>query len=320
MNQNEKNKLTQSGNGETQELVVRADFGEVFVKQTEEGHFLRPVKAKLPLLESAGHFYWISGNYAISAAGYVHLNKVASINLVTPKTISVDGVEQPNPYVERNRKTKVIETVNVRKIGIGFSPMGNITVVDKSLFYNCYTYFIESIRAKMKKKKQGSEDLLYPDCAFIGTKFDKPGNKSGKWAFYEIASPLGIWVDYTHEAIISCIDDHTQRQRFGDRIAQKIVERNILKDHPAIGVSQVEDVSGEQKKRKGYATVYGYRHEFGPREINDIADQAERGSQEIEVKAEVLKVDPEEENKIIKEAADEEEFSLRRQGAENGSS
>ena len=316
MKNNEKNKLAQRSNGETQEVIVRADFGEVFVKQTEEGHYLRPVKARLPLSESAGHFYWISGNHTISAAGYVHLNRVASINLVTPRTISVDGIEQPNPYVERNRKTKVIETVNVRKIGIGFSPMGNITVVDKSLFYNLYTYFIESIRAKMKKKKDGSEELLFPDCAFIGTKNDKP-TKSGKWAFYEIEAPLGIWVDYTHEAIISCIDDHTQRQRFGDRIAQKIVERNILKDHPAIGVSQVEDVSGDFKKKKGYATVYGYRHEFGPREINDILSQAEKGSQEIEIKAEVLKeVDPEEENQIIKETATElEDFALKREEA-----
>jgi hypothetical protein len=308
MRKSQTNGLERRTNGPTEEVALTADFGTVFIKRTESGQYLRPIKAKLTLFEKAKHFYWIAGSYAISASGYTHLNKVSSINLITPKTVSVDGREQPNPYVERGRN-KLIETVNVRKIGIGYSPVGNITVIDKTLFYNIYTYFIESLQSKMKKQEykngQPTGKLLYPDCAEVGHRLEKP-KKPGKWAFFEIASPIGIWADYTHPAIIACLEDHTQRQRFGDRIAQKIVERNILKDHPAIGISHLDDVTGEQGKRKGNVTVFGFRHEFGPRDISDIASQAERGDQEIEVKAEVVRVDPEEESEVIRETADEE--------------
>nr|NIO43373.1 hypothetical protein [Burkholderiales bacterium] len=90
-----------------------------------------------------------------------------------------------------------------------------------------------------------------------------------------------------------------QRQRFGDRIAQKIVERNLLKDHPAIGVAQVAPREG-----KARVTVYGYRHMMGPQEIRDVTAQAERG-EEVVVSKEELVAAPEEEQGAIVEAAEE---------------
>lgn len=272
--------------------LVRLEFADVFVR-TEGNILLNPFHAKIKLAEKAGHLYQIKGKYAITSTGYIHLNKVASINLVTPQMVMIDGVAKPNPYVERNPKTKSIETVNVRKMGVGYSPIGNITVIDKTLFYNIYTYFIQAIQSKMKKNDK---------CAFIGTRLDKPGEKkSGRWAWYETERPLGIWVDYTSQPIMDALEDHTQRQRFGDRIAQKIVERNILKDHPAIGISQPDVSQGVAE-----VVVYGWRHKSRPSDVQDIMMKAEHGAPDLKPEAEIITVEPEEEEKVVEETKVEE--------------
>lgn len=289
----------------TDKVMLTADFAKLYIK-VKGNEIMRPVRAQMALLEQAGHFYKIQNKHSISAEGYTHLNKVASVSIVTPQKVMVDGREQPNPYIERNEKTKMIEGVHIRKIGIGLSPIGNITVRDKSLYYHIYSYFIQSIQAKMDRfiweGRKKTDKKEFPDCAEIGIARRKP-EKKGRWAFFPTASPLGIWVNYEDPAIIDCLKEHTQRQRFGDRIAQTIVERNILKDHPAIGVSRVHPNTAG----KAYVTVYGYRHEYGPSQIAEIMDQAERGSETIDIKSEVIdKMDTEEEMEVVKETAETE--------------
>jgi len=275
-------------------LVLRAEFADVYIS-AYGGELMRPVRAQFKLSEKKGHYYIIQKKAVISSTGYIQLNKAASVNIVTPKSVIVDGKEEKNPYVERHASTRAIESVAVRKIGIGFSPIGNMTVIDKTLFYNIYTYLIQSLQAKMSaklwdnKNRRMSDKPKYPNCAFVGTMDDKP--EKGKWVFYLTAEPLGIWADYSHPAILACLDEHTQRQRFGDRTAQKICERNILRDHPAIGV----DTVFPDKNGMASVNVYSWRHELNPQNLDDILRQAEKGSKEIEIKAEVVEPSPEEE-------------------------
>jgi len=274
-------------NQKTKELALRADFGTVYCKASGN-QLMRPIKASIKLKESRGHLYSFGNKTYIAGPGYIVLNKVASISLVTPRTVVVDGREELNPYVERNKKTRAIEAVAARKIGIGYSPMGNITVIDKTLYYNIYTYLIQSIQSKMKK------DNRQKKCAFIGTVDDKPGES---WVFFETVSPLGIWANYKDEKIIECLEEHTRMQRFGERIAQKICERNILRDHPAIGVARVPAENGD-----AMVTVYGWRHELGPSDLRNVMAQAEAGAEEIEVKKETIAPELHE----VKEAVEEE--------------
>jgi len=291
--------------------LVQLDFGKIFLLRDGDT-FLSPFYGKIKLYESKGHLYPFKGKHVVTARGYIQLNKIASINVLTPQTIVVDGVAQPNPYVERERSTKMIVTVNVRKIGIGYSPIGNITIVDKTLFYNIYTYFIQSIQKKIKDAKSNKEP-----CAFIGTKqSDLPDY--GSWVFYKTMSPLGIWVNYTDKEIESCLEDHTQRQRFGDRIAQTIVERNIYKDHPAIGVTTVE-AEGRDKEHTAEVIVHGYRHPMKSDRINHILEQAEKGSPDLDIKAEVLDdVDLDAEKEAIQEeSVDDKDGTLFDKGEDS---
>jgi hypothetical protein len=296
--------------GQEKLVALKVDFGSIYVRIKGE-QILRPIKAEMMLYEKLGHIYKVADKYAITASGYTHLNKVASISIVTPQRVVIDGVAKPNPHIERNSDTKAIETVNIRKIGIGYSPAGNVTVIDKTLFYNVYTYFIQSIQAKMKRKKWDdkskrlSDEPMYPNCAVTGIAGERP-KIEGSWAFFPTAPPLGLWVNYKDPAILDCLEEHTQRQRFGDRIAQKIVERNILKDHPAIGLSNVFPKDGTSGTY-AFVTVYGYRHEFEAPNIAEILEQADKRSDTFETTAEVIdQVEEHEEKAAINEVVTEE--------------
>jgi hypothetical protein len=300
-------------NGDKKKLALTADFGMIYTI-VHGGQIMAPVHATMTLYAGLGHIYKQAGydqeakekvdKYLITASGYKHLNKVASISLVTPQSVIVDGRPVPNPHIERNPRTKAIESVNIRRMGIGFSPTGNIVVIDKTLFYNVYTYFIQSLQAKMKRaewktengKRIKTETKEFPNCAVYGIEPEKPEQK-GAWAFFPTEPPLGIWVNYEDQATIDCLEEHTQRQRFGDRMAATIVDRNILKDHPAIGATQVFPKQG-QGGIQASVDVYGYRADNSPRDISSIMRQAEQGeaSKDFEIKAEVIgAVDAEEE-------------------------
>ena len=296
---------------EEKQVVLTTDFCDLYVK-VRNGQILKPVRGFFTLYHKLGHLYKIKNSYSISSTGYRLLNKVASVSLATPEKVIVDGRDQPNPYIERNDETKMIEIVWIRKVGIGYSLVGNIVAIDKTLCYNIKTYFLQSIQAKMKKVEwkngQATDKLLHPNCAKLGIEEKEPKGE-GDWAFFKVEPPLGIWVNYSDPAILDCMEEHTQRQRFADRIAQTIVERNILKDHPAISVSKVEP-----KKKDNlvvaYVPVYGFRHELEAPNIKEILLQLEKGEETIDVQAEVIDEVPREDEKeaiqdIVKEDKEE---------------
>lgn len=285
-----------------QTAIAKVDFGDVFVKIAADGKTLRPIKADMMLFEKEKQIYKIKGDtFGITGDGYAKMNKIASITLTTPPFVIVDGVQKPNPYIERNPKTRMIESVFVRKIGFGYSPAGNIVAIDKTLYYHVYAYFIQSVQAKMNRTKWESgrptDQKEFPDAARTGTKDEKPTDvPNAKWAFFPTIEPLGIWINYADPAIEAVLDEFTQRQRFGDRIAQSIVERNILKAHPAIGISSGKVVS-DQRGTYMNVTAYGFRTDETPK-----AMEAAFAKGEAVVEAEtIIDIKPEDEKAAIAE-------------------
>lgn len=321
-------------------VALTADFGTVYIKADKTGAIMRPIKADISLFEKMGHLYSLPGkgwkakgktkkgdpatsqypeegdfegpatrDFSISSAGYTQLNKVAGITILTPQQVVVDGKDRPNPHIERDPETKAITAVNLRKIGLGYSPAGTLVAVDKTLFYNIYTYFIQSIQAKMKRTqwKDGhpTGNKEFPDCAIYGTK-EKTPEKKGSWAFFPTQPPLGLWINYEDQAIIDCLEEHTQRQRFGDRIAQTIVDRNILKDHPAIGVARVFAKEGQQGWT-ATVTVYGYRHDAAPADLGRMLTEADKGAGDLAIERKVgavTDIDQGEEKAALREVDD----------------
>ncbi len=305
-------------------IALVANFGKVYCK-VQGGKFLSAVQSEMTLYKDLGHFYstytgkdrktneWIIKTH-ITAQGYRHLNRVPAISIVQPQSVVVDGCLVPNPHIERDAKTRAILSVNLRKMGIGYSPLGNIVVVDKTLFFNVYTYLIQDVQKKMKddKKEKNGKDGQFSapakkvPCGIYGIASKAPGI-DGSWYFLPTEGELGIWINYEDRDIIDCLNEHTQRQRFGDRIAQTIVERNILKDHPAIAVSEIlTNQSGD----KATVTVYGFRNDLRPQDLNDIMTQAEQDGNDgkYEVKKETItQVDADDERAARAAEAEAEE-------------
>lgn len=282
------------GNGK--EIATLGD-GQVFIRRDEKG-VAKSFKATVQLSQALGEVVVVQDKAIVTAAGYNKLNQLATVNILTPPSCIVDGVEQSNPHVERHPQTKVIQTVNVRKIAFGFSPTGNMVAIDKTLFFNIYTYFLQDLQAKIKK---------YPACGCLGVKDSKPpmiSYQSQEWkttaqgkrycepgavktidikekpmAFYSIEEPVGIWVDISHPEILAAFESHVQRQKFGDRIAQTIVERNCLKAHPAIATTNVILGGLDRDGKNGTATVevYGWQHDMNLKSLNNMADKISRG-------------------------------------------
>lgn len=275
--------------------IVLFGDSQIFIRRDENGAASRGFKATVNLSQALGEVVVIQDKAIITATGYNKLNQLATVNILTPPLCTVDGVGQSNPHVERHPQTKVIQTVNVRKVAFGFSPTGNMVAIDKTLFFNIYTYLLQDLQAKIKK---------YPACGCLGVKdsrpdsishqsqvwkttpqgkkYCEPGNvqeidvKKKPMAFYPIEEPVGIWVDISHPEIMAAFDSHVQRQKFGDRIAQTIVERNCLKSHPAIAVTNVL-LAGPDKGGVATVEVYGWQHNMNVRSLNDMADKISKG-------------------------------------------
>ncbi len=301
------------------EGVLVEEFGKVFFKRRGL-EIINPVKVIMTLSESSGHLYRVGGKTLITTKGYQFLNRVAAINTLLPREIIIDGHAYPNPHIERDPVSKAILTANVRVMGIGYSPVGNQVIIDRTVYYNTYTYLLQSIMAKMNKVRykdgKATNEKLYPNCAVYGAS-DEPPDKLGKWVFLPISAPLGLWVNYQDEAIQACLEEHIQRQRFGDRIAQSIAIRNVLKDHPAIGVSEVSaDDEGKAK-----VTVYAWRHIQSAAEIQTFMAAVEQEAitgQTIE--AQVVESSIEEEELVRKEVATDSEEEVRGEEALKGES
>ncbi|MBW7995346.1 MAG: hypothetical protein FVQ81_02000 [Candidatus Glassbacteria bacterium] len=292
------------GTGEKKKPPETAALGDgrVFVGRDSQGA-VQTVRAEMVLKEGI-HYNKISGKAAINSGGYNRLNQVANINLIKPNSTIVDGNLKPNPHVEIDQKTKCISMVWTRTVGIGFSPVGNLVLVDKSVVFNVRTYFLQDLQAKIKR---------FPTAGVMG-RLDKPPTSwkgiEEKWAKTDSGksykekkeievkpgadsdlffvpvdyfgdTALGLWVDLTHPEIQAAYNEHQQRQKFADRIADTICGRNVLKAHPAIGQGDITDriVKDAAGKDTGTARVivYGFKHALDLTDMKKLSTSAEHG-------------------------------------------
>jgi len=305
--------------------VAKLGDGTVFVKRDKRG-ILESVKAMIHLREDNNEILKINNKYMVTVGGVAKLNQVPGLNVITPPEVIVDGRPVSNPYIERNPKTKVIQSVYVRKLVFGHNPIGNVVGLDYTLFFNIYTYFIQDLQAKIKK---------YPACGVLGLANERPQQfiskklvwkktKTGKsyqtegneeiktdvsdkmLKFVEIEDGVGLWIDLGHPEIRDCYNTHVQRQKFGDRHAQSICERNAILKHPAIAAKLIRVENGVAA-----VPVYGFRHEMDPVKVSEMADAIARGrTKDLEEEGVVID--------ITQKDASFEEVSLSDEGDEFG--
>lgn len=205
----------------------------------------------------------------ITADGYRALNAVASISVMTPPSITIPGLGKvANPYAILSKETGAFRGGWVRKVAIAPGPLGNLVVVDRTLYLTLAEYLNEDLIRIANRNPQaacwGSQAMSPASTiadnireanqqrreAAKGGK-DKEWNlnyvvseadiaiavnrlKRGQWAFALIDEVYGqgIWFDRQAPAVIKAYTTFAQKGKFGIRQVESICERNVLRAHP----------------------------------------------------------------------------------------
>lgn len=278
--------------------IAELGDGEVFIKRTSTGA-IKAIKAKLILREREGHLAVIQGKSMITAAGYNEMNKIAGVSIITPEKLTLpsgDVVVNPFPIIDKESGT--IDKVWVKKVGIGFSPIGNLVMTSSTLLYDIRMYFIQDLNKKVQTNKSAGrmcmESMLTDE-------------EKRKGMFLPIQGKMGIWVDLENKDVLKCMDTYIQNKLFAERKAQTIAERNVLKKHPALSQVYVE-ATGPQYNHIGAVSVVGYTHDLNRDDLQNLASMAEKGEDLTEYKG--VKVDVIDAN-VIDEVEEEDLYTAR---------
>lgn len=273
------------GKKEVVEMVHLArGQGPALITAVEDGNIVA-VRADVELSIDNGGIKMISGNPTISAAGYDLLNKVAGINLIQPKTVGVPGHgEQPNPFVLYD-ECMCPRIIYARLSAVGYSPAGNIAVVDQVLHFDLVAYKQRDAMNRIKR---------YPRFGKIMSRSAIDPKNQG-YFMPVLDKDFGIWLDtgcpcedtkrYGQTEFFYWLDGVMQRQQFADRIAMGFLRRNALKHHPAIGVVNVSlDAGG-----RCLIPVMAWRKDLSAERVRAIAEgRVVEGAEAIQIESEVI--------------------------------
>jgi len=243
----------------------------------EAGTKKRGFKARVDL-SFPDQFCLIQGKAMICAQGYDKANQYAGVEIVRPKTVTIEGgKEVGNPYFEKDKNGALV-SIFVRGIGIGYAPTGSLAIVDQTVFVNLNTLLVQEVQAKLKHD---------PTIATLGIETEKPQNflaystkwnnqsrkkeivsektveVKGAWHFLPVHGVMGYWVNLAHPDIQSAFEGFTQKQRFLERTSTTVLKRLILSTHPAIATKTPVVTCEAEGKEKAHIYVYGFRADDG---------------------------------------------------------
>ncbi len=268
---------TQGPNGYNE--VALAD-PKIWVKRTSKGTITQ-IKALVTLREAQKEFCVIQGTPMITADGYQRLNQVTSLAVITPDSIKIpanDGqgvIQVANPFPIRDPVSGTQRGVWVKKLAVGYSPMGSIVVSSSTLFYDFTMYFLADLQEKVRSNKAAGRLCFQHQITDA---------EKDKGIFLPIESMgdnvLGIWADMQNTDVLKAVSTWMQNKHFGERKAQTVAERNALKHHPALAV-KLAGVQGPDKNRYGQVLVVGWMHDHNRAELEEFAAAADAGQDEV---------------------------------------
>jgi len=263
---------------------------ELFVARSEQG--LGRVYWKPVTMTEGRHYNKIAGKYVINSEGYIKANQFANLSILSPDTIIMDGLEKPNPCIERDSEG-CTTAVHVRRAVFGFSPTGNPVIIHKSLTFDLKTYLIQDLQSRIKR---------FPACGTVGVKGEKPKSwkaviekyTSGKKTYVDGAEikpsenanlrfiptaklgddVIGIWYDLSHPEVQAMLNEANRRRQFADRIATTFCERNALKAHPAIATVTIPEDKVDDKSKTATVLVFGYKHDLTLGKMRELHEAA----------------------------------------------
>jgi len=264
-----------------QQSVAILGDGEVFIKKVEGGQ-IRSVKGLMILEESNQELAVIQGKVMTTGKGFNKLNQIAGLSIITPEKLTLpSGDVVVNPYPILDEASGSITKVWVKKIAIGYSPIGNLVITSATLLYDVRMYFIQDVLKKVQYN-QGAGRVCMEQT--LTEKEKETG------VFLKIDSNMGVWADFSNKDILKALDTFVSKKLFAERNAQTICERLVMGRHPALAHAAYVNTHGPEKRHTAKVPVIGYVHDFDREKLLDIAAQAERG-EEVRVDGQRVQVD-----------------------------
>ncbi len=211
------------------------------VKRTPSG-FVHSTMARVPLSVQRDEIYLMNRynpstreyetKNVITAAGYHKLNQFAGVSFISPDTLTNDdGTIVGNPYSHASgdaTSKKEVQYVRVRRVGIGRNAQGNWVAIDLTVTYDLTLYFAQDMWAAWQGKKSS------PSSAKWGSLYSTENvphevRTNPQLRIIDCPGGVSLAVDLNARPVVALFQEHINRQKFAERNAVTICERNILK-------------------------------------------------------------------------------------------
>lgn len=157
----------------------------------------------------------------ISAQGYEVWAEATGTSVIFPKEVLVGNQWKPNPYAERDESNRRILAVHARAIAFKYSSMGIPQVSDWTTIFDTPSYRMIDLLSKAKK---------FPQCFKVLPKDAKPeAGKSETWASYPFDESMNLWINTSHDEVITWLSQILNREKKAMDFAQTFAKRNALK-------------------------------------------------------------------------------------------
>ena len=170
--------------------------------------------------------------FLVSAEGYKAQARNSGLQVVNAPTVIVDGVEQPNPFVQRDPKTGRPRMVHARALAYGFTRMGAPCRSDRTAVLDLDIYRLVDLMAKAKKSPAAFKILPVDG--------DRPG---ASWAKYPIDDATTLWADTAAAEFLKWQAEAVNRVKKAAELCQSFAQRNATKHHPNVVVHKTDGIS-----------------------------------------------------------------------------
>lgn len=215
--------------------IVDQGRNSFLIKVTPEG-IVRQTIMEVTLLAEKGHFYLGKGKgkeappRIITAQGFVYLNSLAPLSFIPQTTL----VNNEGKVVGNPSKDLVNKTVTVRRFAVGRSWDGSLRAHDLTLTYDLNAYFAADVLAKYNYASYGPNgSTIEPPWGKIVNEraAERLLDSKDTWSYVRVAPGVCLAFDCTFKLVRELYREHAEREKFPDRQATALCNRNILKNH-----------------------------------------------------------------------------------------
>lgn len=256
-------------------------FEDMTVAAVIDGRLSEAVLVKVSLSETEKQIYLNKGGKVeITSKGYKKLNQYAKISIVKPPNLIFKGQIKGNPYFIY--KEGYLRGAIIRAMGIGYTVGGGVVISEQTVNYDVGVVFANELLRNIKDYPESgfmaADDKDIPDKVtyLVNDKENEFPTKGRKWKYYQLDPWAGgAFVDPRSPNIVQLVASHMQRLSSLSTRINTMVEKQVLRNHPAIGIHYVinpDYIPNERGKKDliGTAEIYMWKTSLSEERILEV--------------------------------------------------